>query len=147
MIDRGRAEVIASESLMCRTPTALGVGTLVSVISTLIWPDNYDFAAHTIESYDKPVSAASEYVEKAAEPATPSEEDDTKKADLSKSYSREVKQVAEHSEVESVADLQKAFKLAVWASGIMTLVLIILVRHVMRHSLRHFPRYAEDNLS
>lgn len=94
-----------------RMPTgnlaALGVGTIISVAGTLIWPEYYDFSQNTVA---------------AIAPATP--ELDDKEKDISVTTTQTPVDTVEG---EDPVSLNRAFRFAVWFSLLLTLVLIILV--------------------
>ena len=87
---------------------ALGVGTIISVAGTLIWPEYYDFSQNTVA---------------AIAPATPELED--KEKDISVTTTQIPVDAVEG---EDPVSLNRAFRFAVWFSLLLTLILIILVR-------------------
>jgi len=94
---------------------SIGVGGIVSVIVSLIWPDNYDFA-ETRAINSPVVKKTVHYIEDV----------ETEKKDVPVL----VTSVSEETELDNELDpvgLEKAFRFAVWASVIMTLVFMIII--------------------
>ncbi|KAN0082797.1 Sodium:solute symporter family domain containing protein [Tylopilus felleus] len=94
---------------------SIGMGGIVSVIVSLIWPDNYDFA--DTRAINSPVAKKTVHVVVGA---------DTEK----KGSHGSVASVSDENELDNELDpvgLKKAFRFAVWSSVVMTLVFLIII--------------------
>ncbi|KAF8122965.1 urea transporter [Boletus edulis] len=93
---------------------SITTGGMISVIVSLIWPDNYDFAE------TRAINSPS------AKTVHDGEDAGTEKNDAQVS----IKSVSEETELDNELDpvsLEKAFRFAVWSSVIMTLVFMIII--------------------
>jgi len=110
---------------------SIGVGTIVSVVSTLIWPEDYDFS-NSIYAADVVPSSSSGSVTHEDQMHSPSGEEKKFKDgdDIVPTVSKhEVDESAASapSSGEDTRSLKKAFRFAAITSSIMVLVLIILI--------------------
>lgn len=97
---------------------ALGVGTIISVGSTLIWPDmTFSFASTPF---------ADENTSGTPQLAT-DETDDEKKGGYVDVTTAAVPQLPTHAQTEDSVSLKRAFRFAVIFSLVLTLILIILI--------------------
>ncbi|KAI0746714.1 urea transporter [Daedaleopsis nitida] len=103
---------------------SIGVGGIVTVVTSLIWPDNFDF--ESTRALNKPVH------EKAVSQSAPSiDEQETEKkrefTDVSlEPVSADAAATEEERELDPVA-LNKSFRIAAWASVLLTLVMLIII--------------------
>ncbi|KAH7890245.1 urea transporter [Phlebopus sp. FC_14] len=95
---------------------SIGVGGIVAVLASLIWPENYDFSA------TRAINAPSTH-KKPSEDTEVSSQDEKKAPDSSASS---VTADSLENELDPVR-LTKAFNFASWSSVIMTLVFMILI--------------------
>jgi hypothetical protein len=125
---------------------ALGVGTIISVTATLIWPENYDFdnSKFGINGYN---AGYTSNAEKEDLPSSPSKEmsgdgyETGKEKDVSFVNARQVGGVdkdgvtADEKNVEPEKEdpvaLQRQFRFSVWFSIILALILLILVSRLL----------------
>ncbi|KAI0717438.1 urea transporter [Cerioporus squamosus] len=103
---------------------SIGVGGIVTVVTSLIWPDNFDF--ESTRAINKPVH------EKAHSQGAPSV-DDTESEKKRESTDVSLEPVSadaaaeeEEKELDPVA-LKKSFDIAAWASVVLTLVMLIII--------------------
>ncbi|KAF8839783.1 urea transporter [Paxillus ammoniavirescens] len=95
---------------------SIGVGGIVAVVASLIWPENYDFAATRAIN----LSAAHK------KPADVAEDAEDEKKVPNSSASTVSNAATQDSELDPVG-LKKAFRFAAWSSVIMTIIFMILI--------------------
>ncbi|KIJ64007.1 hypothetical protein HYDPIDRAFT_112519 [Hydnomerulius pinastri MD-312] len=96
---------------------SIGVGGIVAVAASLIWPENYDFA--TTRAINLPASHQNA-------PHEAEDSDDEKKAQASSASSVSNEAAEIENELDPVG-LKKAFRFAAWSSVIMTVIFMILI--------------------
>ncbi|KAI9567815.1 urea transporter [Boletus coccyginus] len=96
---------------------SIGIGGIVSVIASLIWPDNYDFAE--TRAINLPVVKRTVHHDSA-------EDIKIEKKEVPVSVTSASDEIEIDSELDPVG-LKKAFKFAVWSSVIMTLIFMIII--------------------
>ncbi|KZP14956.1 urea transporter [Athelia psychrophila] len=104
---------------------SIGVGAIIAMVSSLIRPDNYDFAS--TRAINSPASHLAQAQVQAQE-AKPAETDDDKKQSASP-YTQSISEEpapAEENDLDPVA-LEGAFKLAARSSVALALILIIVI--------------------
>ncbi|KAI0371916.1 urea transporter [Pilatotrama ljubarskyi] len=105
---------------------SIGVGGIVTVVTSLIWPDNFDFEAtraiNRTAVHEKDVSQRSESIDdSASEKKRPAAA-----VSLEPVISASAAAEEEERELDPVA-LNKSFNIAAWASVILTLVMLIII--------------------
>ncbi|KAI0360713.1 urea transporter [Trametes cingulata] len=105
---------------------SIGVGGIVTVVTSLIWPDNFDFEAtraiNRTSLHEKDASQGSESIDdSASEKKRP-----TAEVTLQPVVSATAAAEEEERELDPVA-LKKSFSIAAWASVILTLVMLIII--------------------
>lgn len=120
---------------------SLGTGLIVSVVTTLIWPENCDFALVQEKIRSASGKSGPIFVEKGVSPESPSSSMDgsdptTKKEDGADSSPKEVGDATvreEGAEIvladtgESLHDLDKAFRFAAYFSVTLAVILLVLI--------------------
>ncbi|TBU55536.1 urea transporter [Dichomitus squalens] len=104
---------------------SIGVGGIVTIVVSTIWPENFDFEA--TRAINRPGN--SQEVEKHLEPSREGSVDEKKRDSTEVSIepmSEEAAAAEEERELDPVA-LNKAFRLAAWASVVLTLVMLIII--------------------
>jgi hypothetical protein len=101
------------------------VGGIVSVVGSLIFPEDFDFVStRALKTYD-----GSKLDQEAKTPELPDEKTDAKDDTTPPSLDM-VKEAKDEPELDPELDpvkLEKAFKLAMWSSVTLVLILLILV--------------------
>ncbi|KAH9849395.1 urea transporter [Lenzites betulinus] len=107
---------------------SIGVGGIITVVTSLIWPDNFDFEA--TRAINRPTVIFSGEKTAAASLDDRASEKKEAPADVSLKPVTSLSAVAAAQEEERELDpvaLQKSFRLAAWASVILTLVMLIII--------------------
>ncbi|KAJ7597393.1 urea transporter [Mycena floridula] len=98
---------------------SIGVGAIISTVTSIIWPDDFDFESTRAINRTATVGTDKENLDSNEEP----EKSDQKQVLRQAS----VKSASQVSDTEDELDLNKAFRFAAWSSLALLLVLIILI--------------------
>ncbi|KAI0765008.1 urea transporter [Fomes fomentarius] len=108
---------------------SIGVGGIVTIVTSLIWPENFDFEAtrainKVVHTENLPSQAAPQNLPSLYESASEKKRESTDVT--SEAVSAEAAAEEEDKELDPVA-LNKSFRLAAWSSVALTLVMLIII--------------------